>query len=475
MLEFGILVQILNGAALRNVLVKQGKLIEKIFGETRNLLEKGGFKVGRIIGSQIGFGLEKRCDLGLCGNHSRDDVPLNHIAQSESFDLNDLDIVFDGDFFSGMNFCFRENAATLEKLDVLFFRQVGKYFRCRFKIQESALFSFLNPLFGVVVAVENNPVVFAQCLFCKCRGIRKEIDARFELIGKTHQAVCDNRIQNNVRHRDGLARTRHAEFEFIARKGKRRSPVSVCRILCEVGKDLCADGHFRLSVAVGGRVRNDRAYYFIEFFADKDRDDGRRRLVGTETVIVGGACDGEAHEILMQIESFDDGRKEEKELCVLTRRIAGLEKIDTVVRCEGPVVVLAAAVYTGKGLFVKKAAHTVSHRYACHHLHHQLVLIGRDIRDGEDRCQFMLARCDFVMFGLCIDSKLPELAVQFFHEGGNTRLDDTEIMILEFLPFRGFRTDQGASAVDQIRTCEIVLLVDEEILLLRADCCLYAA
>jgi hypothetical protein len=78
---------------------------------------------------------------------------------------------------------------------------------------------------------------------------------------------------------------------------------------------------------------------------------------------------------------------------------------------------LAGSVDAFKRLFMKQAGKTVLFRSLAENIHCQLVLVNGDVSLGEDRRQFKLTGSDFVVFGFCIDAKLPEFFIDFFHEG----------------------------------------------------------
>ena len=81
----------------------------------------------------------------------------------------------------------------------------------------------------------------------------------------------------------------------------------------------------------------------------------------------------------------------------------------------------------------------------------------------------MLAGGDLVVLGLGVDAELPELLVQFFHEGLDPGLDGAEVVILQLLPLGRLRPEERAPGVDQILAFEIHVPVYEEVFLLRAD------
>ena len=69
------------------------------------------------------------------------------------------------------------------------------------------------------------------------------------------------------------------------------------------------------------------------------------------------------------------GGQEDQELGVVHRGGAGVEQVVAVRITDGPVIVLAASVYSGKGLFMKKAGKRVFFCYFFHHFHCKLIVV----------------------------------------------------------------------------------------------------
>ena len=65
-----------------------------------------------------------------------------------------------------------------------------------------------------------------------------------------------------------------------------------------------------------------RAEYLGQLRADEHRDDGGRRFVAAEPVVVRRGRDGRAQHVLIFVYSLYDGAEEEQELRVLGRRFA---------------------------------------------------------------------------------------------------------------------------------------------------------
>ena len=81
----------------------------------------------------------------------------------------------------------------------------------------------------------------------------------------------------------------------------------------------------------------------------------------------------------MLVGSLDHCRKEQKELHILMRLLAGLHEVLTRIGNERPVIMLTGTVNTCKRLFMKQTCKTMSGCDLLHALHHQLVMVGLDI------------------------------------------------------------------------------------------------
>ena len=84
--------------------------------------------------------------------------------------------------------------------------------------------------------------------------------------------------------------------------------------------------------------------------------------------------------------------REDQELRVVVRRVAGVEQVLAVVGRHRPVVVLAGAVDSRERLLVQQTGQTVFRSGAAHHLRDQLIVIGGEVRIFVDRRDFVLAR-----------------------------------------------------------------------------------
>ena len=185
-------------------------------------------------------------------------------------------------------------------------------------------------------------------------------------------------------------------------------------------------GLFRLIDLLVG----DGLHHGGQFVAEEHGNDGRRRFAGAEAMVVARRGGGDAQKVLMLVHGVHHRGEEEQKLHVLRRGLARLEQVHARVRGQGPVVVLAAAVDAGKGLFMEQADKVVLDGDLFHHLHGQLVMVGGDVDVGEHRGQFVLRGRGLVVFGAGEHAQFPQFLVQFAHKGGDAGLQRAEVLVV---------------------------------------------
>ena len=136
---------------------------------------------------------------------------------------------------------------------------------------------------------------------------------------------------------------------------------------------------------------------------------------------------------------------------------------------------LAAAVHSRKGFFVKQTHKSVLLCDVLKDFHGKLVMIGSYIRGGKDRCKLMLRRRHLIVFGLGKDAQLPKLFVDIIHEGGDARLYRAEIVVVEFLAFGRFCAEKSASGINKILTLIKHFLCNKEVFLFGSYSGLYGS
>ena len=131
---------------------------------------------------------------------------------------------------------------------------------------------------------------------------------------------------------------------------------------------------------------------------------------------------------------------------------------------------LARTVDSLERLLMLQAHEPIARRDRAHELHREQIMVDGDIRNREHGSQFVLARCDLVVLGLCRHAQLPELLVELLHVVVHRRTDGTEVMLLHLLALARRCAEERAPGEDQVLALLVILLLDEEVFLLGADC-----
>ena len=130
-----------------------------------------------------------------------------------------------------------------------------------------------------------------------------------------------------------------------------------------------------------------------------------------------------------------------------------------------------AAIDAGKWFFMKQADQIMSCRYLLHDFHRKLVMVRGNIGRRINRRQLVLGRRHLVMFRLRENTELPEFIVQVFHISGNSRFNNTEIVIVHFLSLWRFCSEQCPSGKMQIPALFCHRLIYQEVFLFRTYGC----
>ena len=197
--------------------------------------------------------------------------------------------------------------------------------------------------------------MIADGLFDHLVERRLKVRSIFQTIRVDLQRLRDRRVEHDVRAGDTVGGTEHPELKLVAGESKRRRPVAVRRIFREFRQYVHAELHQRFFGRVVRLVAFDGLEDGGQFIAQKNRNDGRRRFVRAQSVVVARGCHGKPQKILIVIDRFQDRAQEQQELRVFVRRIARRQQICAFVGGDGPVVVLAAAVDAGERFFVQQA------------------------------------------------------------------------------------------------------------------------
>ena len=185
-------------------------------------------------------------------------------------------------------------------------------------------------------------------------------------------------------------------------------------------------------------------------------------------MVVGRGGDDCAQQRSVEMHATDDRTAKEQEVQIVVRRAPRIEEIALRGVTNRPVHVLARAVETGEGLLMKQADEAVLQGGGLHRRHHQLLMIGCDVRSLEVRRQFELPWRDLVVMSLGRDAEPEELVFKGLHEDLNALRNRAEVVVIEFLALGRWRTEECTSGEKEVGSAVREMGVDEKILLLRA-------
>ena len=86
------------------------------------------------------------------------------------------------------------------------------------EVEQSASFGFVNPVVGVVVAVEDNVLVFCKCLFNQRLDCLGKILGVLELVIELTELLGYHGVEHIVGAGDIERRSERAELKLVARE-----------------------------------------------------------------------------------------------------------------------------------------------------------------------------------------------------------------------------------------------------------------
>ena len=369
---------------------------------------------------------------------------------------------------AGPEFRLCKHAVAGDKLDVLR-QQIGLHsLGSGGQVAQTSSCGLLLPFLGIAVAIEDNAPVVRQGLANQLLQGCFKILGLFQLIGKAAQLFGHNGIQSDIGTGDGLGGAQHTQLELVAGEGQGAGTVAIRGVLGNGGHHVHANAQqalFRLRIV--GPI-DDGLDHGIQLIAQEDGNDGRRRFVGAQAGIVAGRGHCAAQKLLIFINALDKGCQENQELSILPWGFSGAEQIFAGIRGKGPVVVLAAAVDPGKGLFVEQAHQIVLGSALFHGAHNKLVVIAGLVCIRVDRGKLMLAGCALVVLCFGENAQPPQLLIQILHEFGYPGTDGGEIVVVQLLSLGRGCAEKSSACQAQILPLGVQVLGQKEILLLSA-------
>ena len=197
-------------------------------------------------------------------------------------------------------------------------------------------------------------------------------------------------------------------------------------------------------------VADDGVDDTLKIRAEKDRDDGRRRFLRAEAVVVARKGDRAAQQLLIVVHALEKGGEQQQEQRVLAGGLAGGEEIFARIGRKRPVDVLARAVHAGEGLFVQQTDKVMALGDLFPRFHDELILVARGVGIGVDGRHLVLAGRDLIVLGLGEHTELPQLFIELLHVSAYAGAERAEVVVVQLLPLGGLCTEERAPAQAQI-------------------------
>ena len=261
----------------------------------------------------------------------------------------------------------------------------------------------------------------------------------------------------------------HAELELVAGEGEGRGAVAVRGVLLDRGQGGTPRSMLVRPCSLGGVVMDEGLDDLVQLVAQEDGDNGRGCLVGAQTVVVAGGGDAHAQQVGVGVDGLDEGGQEDEELQVLVGRAPGSSRF-LPIGADGPVVVLAGAVDAVEGLLVQRGRPGRGGwpRASCFSMVSWLWSMARLpwSKMGASSCWAGATSLCLVLAGT---PSFQSSSSTSFMKALTARADGAEVVVLELLAL-GRLAPKSVRPV-QMRSAALleVLLLDEEVLLLRAD------
>ena len=265
--------------SLDHRVLELGGLVDKadeLVGEAHDqvFLYRGRDRRGERFFGERGIG-----QLADKGGDSRGDVLARHVDHGERFDVDLLAVGLQLDLAAGAVLGFGDDVVLDKEIDVLLIHEVRVGFGNGFEVEQAASLGFLHPFVGVVVAVEDDRLVFDKSLADQPLDSGIHVLRVLERLIELTQFLGDHGVEHVVRAADIQRGTESAELEFVAGEGERRGTVAVGGVLLEVGEHVDAGLHTFLAVADVFLAVDDGLHQLAEVVAEIHGDDRRRRFV----------------------------------------------------------------------------------------------------------------------------------------------------------------------------------------------------
>ena len=159
-----------------------------------------------------------------------------------------------------------------------------------------------------------------------------EILRLLQHVRRLAECLRDDGVEDDVGAGNGIGGAHHTELELVSGESKGRGAVPVRGVLVEIRQRGDTGIQLRAVDRMGRRARGaELVDDILQLVPDEDRNDGRRRLAGAETVVVSDIGRGHPEQSRMIVHCLHDAGEDKKELHVFVGRISRIQEVDAVI------------------------------------------------------------------------------------------------------------------------------------------------
>ena len=204
---------------------------------------------------------------------------------------------------------------------------------------------------------------------------------------------------------------------------------------------------------------------FCHLLTEETGYDGRRSLVGTESVSIGGRHDGRLQQSVVTPYTHECLHDEDHEAEIVLNRLARSMEEHPCVGGKAPVVMLARTIDAGKRLFVEQYTETMLASHFLHKTHEEHIVVHSEVGVLENWRQLKLVWSHLVVTGLARDAEFQSLNLKVLHKCLHSVGNRAEIVVVHLLVLGRVVTHEGASCEEQVGTSRIETFIHKEIFL----------
>ena len=144
----------------------------------------------------------------------------SHLDHCLCFDIDCLCVGFIVNLGARFQFYFCQYVLTFKDFDCLrIYERSSGIYHC-FYIWKATAFCLSNPFVGITVSVEDNFLMFFQCLLDESIDSRIKVCSTGKFVCHAFQNISNSGVQYGVCTGDRHGRSHHTEFEFVSCESK---------------------------------------------------------------------------------------------------------------------------------------------------------------------------------------------------------------------------------------------------------------